>query len=91
MATAVAERKTSRLDLRLADGQKRQIEAAASNCGVSVSQWALDRLLYCASQDNARARQIELSAESFEAFVRLLEGPQDPTYSEFLSGSTRWE
>ena len=91
MATAVLDRKTSRIDLRMTDEQKRQIERAAALCGTSVSQWSIDRLLDSARTDIANARKTTLSDQAFDEFARLLDEPVDPAFEAFAKRKTPWE
>lgn len=88
---AVAERKTSRIDLRMGAEQKRQIEAAAWLSGMSVSQWSISRLVESARRDIAEQEAIRLSEEAFDEFASLLDEPADPAFEEFSRGATRWD
>ncbi len=90
MATATMS-KSSRLDLRMTDEQKRCIETAAGMSGMSVSQWSLSKLMESARKDIADQHAMRLSADSFDAFARLIEEPADPKFDEFKKGSTRWD
>ena len=91
MATVVMGHKSSRLDLRMTDEEKREIELAAHINGVSVSQWSLHNLMTSARRDIAEHRAIQLSRSAFDRFAELLEEPVDPTFVEFQKGSTRWD
>lgn len=91
MPTATLERKTRRIDLRMTDEQKRQIESAAALCGTSVSQWSIDRLLDSARSDIAKARTTSLSSEAFDEFVHRLTEPIDPTFKAFAERKSIWE
>ena len=91
MAEAVLERKASRLDLRMTDDQKRQIEAAARIDGTSVSQWSVMHLVESARRTIADQSAMRLSAEAFDRFAALLDAPADPAFAEFAQGRTRWE
>lgn len=82
---------SGRLDLRMGVDQKRQIEAAASINGMSVSQWSISRLMESARRDIAERNLMRLSEESFSKFARLLDEPVDPLFAEFQEGSTRWD
>ncbi len=90
MATATMN-KSSRLDLRMTDDQKRCIETAAGISGMSVSQWSLSKLMESARKDIAEQHAMVLSSESFDAFVRLLDDPATPAFEEFKKGVTRWD
>lgn len=91
MATAVAEPKNSRLDLRMTSDQKRQIERAARLNGVTVSQWSLAHLIASAREDILESSQIMLEESAFDEFLQLLQGDPTPRFDEFVEGSTRWE
>ena len=91
MSEAVLDRKTSRLDLRMTDDQKRQIEAAARIDGVSVSQWSISHLLESARRAIADQSAMRLSSEAFDGFARLLDEPASSDFTAFAKGSTRWE
>ena len=91
MTTATLVKKASRLDLRMTDEQKRQIEAAAAASGSSVSQWSLDRLLRSARREIAEQESTVLSAQAFDEFCRLLDGPADPVFARFAARKTIWE
>ena len=91
MATATLDRKTSRLDLRLTDEQKRRIETAASLSGISVSQWSISHLLESAQQAIADQSTLRMTEEAFDAFAALLDEPVEPDFASFLTEKTRWE
>ncbi len=91
MTMQLSEKKSSRLDLRMTDDQKRQIETAASINGVSVSQWSIARLMESARRDIADQAAMRLSAEAFDEFARLLEEPVNSAFASFSNESTRWE
>lgn len=91
MAATLAEPKSSRLDLRMTDSEKRQIEAAARINGTSVSQWSLNRLMESARREIAEQGLMRLSAESFDEFARLLDEASEPRFEAFKSGGTRWD
>ena len=87
----VKERKTSRIDLRMTDEQKRQIEAAANISGVSTAQWSISRLMESARREIAEQGALRVSEEAFDALARALEAPQDPAFASFAGGVTRWD
>lgn len=91
MATSVLEKKTSRLDLRMSDEQKRQIETAAHINGMNVTQWSLARLMESARRDIAEQASIKLSAEAFDEFAQMLDEPTDAAFTKLCEGSTRWD
>lgn len=87
---SVRERKTGRLDLRMTEEQRRQIDAAADINGMSVSQWSISRLMESARRDIAEQGLMRLSAESFDKFAQLLEEPPSPEFEALRSRETRW-
>lgn len=91
MATLSTQRKTSRLDLRMTDAQKSEIELAAHINGVSVTQWSMSRLMESARHDIADQHAMELSRAAFNRFSALLEDAPDTTFVAFQEGTTRWD
>lgn len=91
MKTATAEKKTGRLDLRMTEEQRREIDQAASINGMSVSQWSLKCLMDSARKEISEQGLMRLSAESFDAFAALLESESSATFERFRQETTRWE
>lgn len=91
MATTTLGPKTSRIDIRMSDEQKRQIEEAAALNGLSVSQWSLGQLLASAREQIIASNVVHLSTEAFDEFARLLDEPVDPTFAALLSEEPAWE
>ena len=91
MATTAMGGKSSRLDLRMSDDQKSTINKAAELCGMSLSQWSLDRLMRSARNDILDASTMRLSTEAFDRFVNELEQPRNRDFDEFLKEKTIWE
>lgn len=91
MATIALGPKSARIDLRMNAEQKETIGRAAAASGMSVSQWALDRLMSSARSDLLEAQTLRMDAQAFDAFVRLLEEPQAPEFSSFVQEKTIWE
>lgn len=87
----VKEKKASRLDIRMTEEQRGQIDAAARINGMSVSQWSISRLMESARRDIAEQGLMRLSSESFDSFLALLEEAPSPGFEEFSAGATRWE
>ena len=90
MASPMMQRKSARLDLRITEDQKREIEAAASLMGISVSQWSVASLLDAARDVFLKQQKTQLSRESFDAFAKALEEPVSDDFLHFMDGSTRW-
>ncbi len=91
MTTAVLEKKASRIDLRMTEEQKRQIETAAQISGMSVSQWSMDRLMESSRDVIAQQKVTRLAQEAFDEFARLLDEPTSPDFARFMGEKTRWE
>ena len=91
MPAATRSVKTSRMDLRMTDEQKRQIELAASMSGMSTSQWSISRLMESARREIVEHRSLLVTDEAFDALATALEGPQDATFATFSQGKTRWD
>jgi uncharacterized protein (DUF1778 family) len=85
------DRKDARLDLRMDREQKDVIGKAAAARGMSVSQWAIDRLVSAAHADLLEDKAMRLSARAFDEFAALLEEPQDSTFEAFLAEKTIWD
>lgn len=91
MATLTASKKTARLDLRLTQEQKEEIELAADLGGISLSQWSIEKLLTSARETINRSTHTVLSDEDFDAFASALERPMNPKLKAFVSEKTIWE
>lgn len=91
MATRSLTLKDARLDLRMNAEQKETIARAAAASGMSVSQWALDRLMSSARSDLIDVQTLRMAAREFDTFARLLEEPQEPAFAAFISEKTPWE
>ena len=70
--------KDGRLDLRLNNEQKRQIERAAAISGRSLTDFSVTVLVEESEQVIRREKDLSVSAEVWEAFNRLLERPAQP-------------
>lgn len=92
MATVAQAPKTSRLDLRLTDEEKTQIEKAAALCGISMSQWSISCLLDRAREVILESRALSLSDEAFNAFSQMLDRPMPSSFAAFLDEEdVSWE
>lgn len=76
MATMAMGQRDARLDLRMSSDQKETIVRAAAASGMSVSQWALDRLMMSARSDLLDASTVRMSAKAFDEFLSVLEEPR---------------
>lgn len=79
--------RTERLELRLPEELKREIESAASLLGVPVSSLVLDAVLEKARRVKREHNQTILFGADAERFARMLEEPPAPT--EALIGTLR--
>ena len=92
MATITDAPKTSRLDLRLTEDEKEQIERAAAICGISMSQWSISCLLDRARELILQSRTLSLSDEAFANFSQMLDEPMPASFAAFLDEeATSWE
>ena len=73
MPSMVQEKKSSRLDLRMTEDQRNQIDMAARINGMSVSQWSLNQLMESARRDIFEQGLVRLSADAFDRFAALLD------------------
>lgn len=90
MAT-LSSKKTARIDLRMTEEQKEEVELAASLNGISLSQWSLENLLANAREAIAKSGHTVMSPEDFDAFVDALDKPMNSTLAGFVSQKTIWE
>ena len=77
----------ARLELRMTQEQKSQIEEAAEAQEMTVAAWALDRLMASALRDIEEARTVALSEEAFTEFEMLLDQDEEELVHSEL-GST---
>jgi uncharacterized protein (DUF1778 family) len=82
--------KTARLDLRLTETQRRAVTEAAELTGSTVSGWAVSRLTESAFNELAAARTTLLPSDAFEAFLEMLDAPEDPRMAELLARTPIW-
>lgn len=91
MATKTMNLKSSRLDLRMSQEEKRQIEEAAALNGQNVSQWSIGKLLESARNDILEANAVRMTTSAFDRFAELLEHPASPAFTQFSSEKSIWE
>ena len=91
MATMAMGPRDARLDLRMNSEQKETIARAANASGMSISQWALDRLMSSARSDLLDASTLVMQERQFDEFVRLLEEPVSPVFESFVNEATIWD
>lgn len=82
--------KNSRIELRVTSAQKLAIEMAAAIEGRTVSDFSMNLLVDHAELVIQRDRQLQVSAEQFEAFVAILDQPakEIPQLRRLLSRQT---
>ncbi|MCL2464852.1 MAG: DUF1778 domain-containing protein [Micrococcales bacterium] len=83
--------KTSRLDLRLTDEQRRVVERAAEISGSTISGWSISRLTSAAWDELAAVRATTLPDEAFDQFLTMLDAPEDPRMAELLARAPVWD
>lgn len=83
--------KSSRMDVRLTQEQRNQIEKAAALQGMTLTQWAVSHLLDCAQRDIDQATTTRLSAGEFDAFLALLDRPMPEATQHLLAEKPIWE
>lgn len=67
--------KSDRLDLRLTEQQKRQVERAAAIAGRSVTDFSVSTLVREAADVIAHERDLSLSEQAWEAFNEAIGRP----------------
>ena len=87
MATITNASKTSRLDMRMSDEQRSEIERAASVKGMSLTQWALQNLLAAARRDIQEETVTRLSMSAFDQFKSALDAGMPRFLTRSRSGN----
>lgn len=88
---AATSQRTARMDLRMTEEQREEIERAASVSGMNLTQWALTNLLSSARRDVAEATATRLSARAFETFKSALDEGMPAEAQELLKRKPVWE
>ena len=90
---AVLERKEKqyRMDIRLAQSQRRNYERAASLRGQTLTQWATSHLDESARRDIDDATTTVLAPQAFDAFCAMLDAPMPQAAADLLSRKAVWE
>ncbi|MDR1823863.1 MAG: DUF1778 domain-containing protein [Bifidobacteriaceae bacterium] len=83
--------KTARLDLRLVESQRADIERAAALSGSTITGWAVTTLTTAAHRELAAAAVTTVPAQDWEAFVAALDAPLDPATLELLARRPVWD
>ena len=87
---ATASQKTSRLDIRLTDEQRKFIERAAAMKGSTLTQWTAQHLLDAGRRDIEDATTLRLETEAFDAFSAALEEPVPEAAKELMERDPKW-
>jgi uncharacterized protein (DUF1778 family) len=82
--------KTSRLDLRLTDAQRTDIERAADLAGTTLTGWAVTALTAAARQEIAQAAVTTVPDAAWTEFLALLDQPLDARTEELLARTPVW-
>lgn len=90
MATVTSEIKNSRLDVRLTQEQRRQIERAAALKGTSLTQWCVQHLMAAAQEDIQDATVTRLSSQAFDDFLKALDEPMPREAVDLLNMRPQW-
>lgn len=90
---AVLERKEKqyRMDIRLAQAQRRNYERAASLRGQTLTQWATSHLDESARRDIDEATTTMLAPQAFDEFCAMLDAPMPQAAADLLSRKAVWE
>lgn len=91
MATAAKNNRSSRLDMRMTDDQRSEIERAAAVKGMSLTQWSLDNLLAAARRDLLDETTTRLSLKAFDDFKKALDKGMPVEAAELIAQKPVWE
>ena len=83
--------KQCRLDIRLAQSQRRNYERAASLRGQTLTQWATSHLDESARRDIDEATTTMLVPQAFDEFCAKLDAPMPQDAADLLSRKAVWE
>lgn len=84
------KRRTSRMDLRMTEEERAQLERAAQLKGQTLTGWSLGHLLEDSRRDIEEASTLVLDDESFDRFLDALERPMPAALLELLSRKPLW-
>lgn len=90
MATIATNQKTSRLDIRLTDEQRKIIERAAALKGSTLTQWTAQHLLDAARADIEQETTLRLESQAFDDFLDALEEPIPDSTAELMTRDPEW-
>jgi uncharacterized protein (DUF1778 family) len=91
MATIATQKRDARLDLRMQANEREQIERAASLKGMSITQWALQKLSNAAREDIQEETVTRLSMQAFDDFKAALDQGMPNETKELLASKAVWE
>lgn len=83
--------KQCRMDIRLAQAQRRNYERAASLRGQTLTQWATSHLDESARRDIDDATTTVLAPQAFDEFCAMLDAPMPQAAADLLSRKAVWE
>lgn len=85
------EEKQFRMDIRLAQSQRRNYERAAPLRGQTLTQWATSHLDESARRDIDEATTTMLAPQAFDEFCAMLDAPVPQAAAELLLRKAVWE
>lgn len=88
---AVSMQKRARLDMRMTEAQRREIEHAAAIKGMSLTQWALENLLSAARRDVSEESTTRLSIDAFDEFKNALDDGMTEEARRLLQREPVWK
>lgn len=91
MATITAPKRDARLDLRMRSEEREEIERAASLKGMTITQWALQKLTASAREDIQEETVTRLSMQAFDDFKAALDQGMPSEAKELISSKAVWE
>ena len=88
--TAVLTPRDARLDLRMTAEARATIERAASQNGLSLTEYVLSLVLPAARRDLLEARMVRLSQQGWQEFVDFLDGDDGPRAAALRAHEPLW-
>lgn len=90
VGTTARSRRTSRMDLRMTEEERAQLERAAQLKGQTLTAWSLGHLLEDSRHDIEEASTLVLDGASFDTFLEALERPMPEALLGLLSRESPW-
>ncbi|MDO4849529.1 MAG: DUF1778 domain-containing protein [Coriobacteriia bacterium] len=91
MATITAPKRDARLDLRMRSEEREEIERAASLKGMTITQWALQKLTASAREDIQEETVTRLSMQAFYDFKAALDQGMPAEAKDLINSKAVWE